>query len=155
MAEKKVQITKEGLKAVQEELYELEHSERDKYLEELRAARALGDLSENADYDAARNHQAEVEARITELQNIINNHEIVKANKKLKVVQMTSTVVIKELDTGDQYTYSIVGYTEADPVAHKLGNDSPLGLALMGQKEGDVVTVNVEKPYQVEIISVN
>lgn len=150
----KVAVTKEGLLELQKELDYLIHTVRKEVKEELQAAREQGDLSENADYDAARDRQAKIEARIRELESMLSNIEIINEKKKSKRVGLGSVVRIKELDTDDEIEYSIVGSVEADPLNGKLSNVSPLALAMIDKMAGNVVTVRVETPYEVEIISV-
>lgn len=150
----KVAVTKEGLLELQKELDYLIHTVRKEVKEELQAAREQGDLSENADYDAARDRQAKIEARIRELESMLNNIEIINDKKKSKRVGLGSVVRIKELDTDEEIEYSIVGSVEADPLNGKLSNVSPLALAMIDKMAGNVVTVRVETPYEVEIISV-
>ncbi len=150
----KVAVTKDGLLELQKELEYLIHTVRKEVKEELQAAREQGDLSENADYDAARDRQAKIEARIRELESMLNNIEIINEKKKSKRVGLGSIVKIKELDTSDEIEYSIVGSVEADPLNGKLSNVSPLALAMIDKMAGNVVTVRVETPYEVEIISV-
>ncbi len=150
----KVAVTKDGLLELQKELEYLIHTVRKEVKEELQAAREQGDLSENADYDAARDRQAKIEARIRELESMLNNIEIINEKKKSKRVGLGSIVKIKELDTSDEIEYSIVGSVEADPLNGKLSNVSPLALAMIDKMAGNVVTVRVEAPYEVEIISV-
>lgn len=150
----KVAVTKEGLLELQKELDYLIHTVRKEVKEELQAAREQGDLSENADYDAARDRQAKIEARIRELESMLNNIEIINEKKKSKRVGLGSIVKIKELDTSDELEYNIVGSVEADPLNGKLSNVSPLALAMMDKVAGNVVTVRVETPYEVEILTV-
>lgn len=153
---KKTVVTEEGRKALQEEYDHLVHVERALVIEELKAARAQGDLSENADYDAARDHQARVEARIKELDYMLENIEIISDSKSKgkKVVKLGSTVKILTLDENEEETYSIVGTVEADPINGKLSNETPLAKALLDRKAGEVVTVNVQHMYKVKILEI-
>ncbi len=136
---------------------------REDYLEaegrvirELQEARAQGDLSENADYDAARDRQARVEARIRDLEAMIANAEIISEDKKAatkKTVSLGSTVTILDMSTNEEETYNIVGSIEADPLNGKLSNITPLATSLMDHKIGDVVEIETaEEPYQVKVI---
>jgi len=152
--EDKFYVTEEGLSELKKQLEELIHVTRNEVIEELKAARAQGDLSENADYDAARDRQAQVEAKIKELEYQIKNAEIIKDKKAGKTVRIGSTVELKELDTKAKLTYKIVGSVEADPLNGLLSNVTPLALAILDMKVGDVVTVDVEKPYDVEILTI-
>ncbi|WP_416326075.1 transcription elongation factor GreA [[Eubacterium] hominis] len=156
MAEEKFLVTQEGYDELVKEQENLIHVVRDEVIRELQEARAQGDLSENADYDAARDHQARVEARIRELEAMIAKAEIISEDKSVsnKTVSLGSTVTIKDLETNEEETYTIVGSIEADPMNGKLSNITPLAVALMDNKAGDTVRIeNVEEPYDVKIIS--
>ena len=150
----KYYVTEEGLQDLKNELDELIHVTRDEVIEELKSARAQGDLSENADYDAARDHQAQVESRIKELEHMIRNAVVINESKSTKYVRLGSTVEIEELDTKKKITYTIVGSVEADPLSGKLSNVTPLAEAIMDQRIGTVVTVNSTIPYDVKIIKI-
>lgn len=154
MAEEKIIVTEEGLKNLKEELERLINIERVEYIEDLKAARAQGDLSENADYDAARDRQAQVEARINQIEYMIQNAEVIGESKNSKYVRLGSTVTIEELDTKMVNTYTIVGSVESDPLNGKLSNMTPLANAILDKKIGSTVTVNVDKPYDVKILTV-
>ena len=147
-------VTEEGLDDLKKEYDELVHVTRNEVIEELKSARAQGDLSENADYDAARDHQAQVESRIKELEHMIRNAEVINGSRRTKYVRLGSTVEIEELDTKQKLTYSIVGSVEADPLVGKLSNVTPLAEAIMDQKIGSIVEVNSAIPYQVKIIKI-
>ena len=156
MTENKVYLTNEGFLEIEEELNELKNVRRPAVIKALKEARALGDLSENADYDAARAEQAQVEGRIQELEKIMENAHIIEKNSNGKV-GLGSTVVVKYLDDDDDETeeYQIVGSKEADPSNNKISNESPLAVAIMNSKVGDVKAV--ESPngqYEVEIVEV-
>ncbi len=150
----KVVVTKEGLQELQNEYERLVHVEREQVIEELKAARAQGDLSENADYDAARDHQARVEARIRELDEMLKNIEIIDDKRRSRIVRLGSRVTLKFMDTGEEGKYSIVGSVEADPLNGKLSNDTPLAKAIMDHKANDVCTVMVTPAYDVKILEV-
>lgn len=154
MVEEKVIVTEEGLKNLKEELDRLIKVDRVEYIEDLKAARAQGDLSENADYDAARDRQAQVEARINQLEYMIQNAEVISESRSSKYVRLGSKVTIEELDTKEVMTYTIVGSVESDPLNGKLSNMTPLAIAILDKKIGSTVTVNVDKPYEVKILSV-
>ena len=147
-------MTESGLEEAKKELENLVHVVRGEVIEELKAARAQGDLSENADYDAARDRQAHVEARIKELENNIRNAEIIEETKSTKYVRLGSVVDIKELDTGNKLSFKIVGREEADPLNGLLSYATPLAEAILDQKVGDTVEVDVDAPYQVKILAV-
>ena len=153
--EEKFYVTEEGLNDLKQELETLIHVTREEVIEELKAARAQGDLSENADYDAARDHQAKVEARIKELEHQIKNAEIIAESRKTNFVRIGSTVEIQELDTKHKITYKIVGSVEADPLNGLLSNVTPLAEAILDHKVNDVVTVKVDMPYDVRILKIN
>lgn len=153
----KIFVTQEGLEELQAELENLVHVVRQEVIVELQEARAQGDLSENADYDAARDHQARVEARIKELEGLIKNAEIIKdeAETGTATVRLGSTVTVKDYSDGSVNSYSIVGTIEADPFNGKISNDSPFAQAILDKRAGDKVTVrNVAEPFEVEILEV-
>ncbi|NLA78999.1 MAG: transcription elongation factor GreA [Erysipelothrix sp.] len=151
----KVYVTKEGLVDLEKEYEHLIHVVRKEVIEDLQAARAQGDLSENADYDAARDRQARVEARIRELDVMLNNIEIIDNKKEgHKVVRLGSTLEVLDLETNTTSEYTIVGSVEADPLNGRLSNMTALGMALMDHHEGDVVKVNVDSPYEVKIVKI-
>ncbi len=153
MATEKIELTKEGEAKLNKELRHLIDIDRPEVLEQLAAARAQGDLSENADYDAARNKQAEVEARIKEIENILANAKIIDEKTKVsKLVALGSTVEIKDLSDNSIATYTIVGTVEANPTKGLISNVSPLGKAIVGKKVGDVCVVRVAREYKVEIL---
>lgn len=147
----KIYVTQAGLEELKKEYENLIHVVRQEVIEDLRAARAQGDLSENADYDAARDRQAQVEARISQLDVMLKNVVII-GEGNTQTVQLGSTFTIEELDTGDKGTYTIVGSVEADPLSGKLSNATPLAISVMDHSVGDVVTVDCDEPYQVKIL---
>ena len=152
----KVYLTNEGFLEIEEELNYLKEVKRPEVIKALKDARALGDLSENADYDAARNEQAQVEGRISELEKILETAEIIEKRDTDKV-GLGTTVVLRYLDEDDDDTeeYKIVGSKEADPSKNKISNESPLARGIMGARVGDECTV--ESPngsYRVEIIEI-
>ena len=155
MADKQ-KLTKAGYKKLQEELKYLVDEAREEVKRQLAEARAQGDLSENADYDAARGKQAEVEGRIKEIENILANADIIEESKaSTKKVGLGSTVTIRYVDTDrkDQ-AFMIVGTVESDPVNGKISNSCPLGEALVGKTVGDIVEVKAIKTYKVEILKI-
>lgn len=153
MATEKIELTKEGEAKLTKELRHLIDIDRPEVLDQLAAARAQGDLSENADYDAARNKQAEVEARIKEIEDILANAKIIDEKKQTsKLVALGSTVEIKDLSDNTKATYTIVGTVEANPTKGLISNVSPLGKAIVGKKVGDVCVVRVAREYKVEIL---
>lgn len=155
MVNEKVFVTKQGLEELLKEKEHLIHTVRIEIIEELKSARAQGDLSENADYDAARDRQAIVESRIQELEIMLNNVEIIEDTKKVsKTVKLGSKVKILDLEENVEEEYKIVGSVEADPLNGKLSNVTPLGSALLDKKVGAEVVVNTEEPYKVKILEI-
>ena len=152
----KVFLTDEGFLEIETELKELKDVRRPAVIKALKEARALGDLSENADYDAARAEQAQVEGRIIELERIMENAVIIE-KRTTDSVSLGTTVKIKYIDDDDDEfeEYRIVGSKEADPSNNKISNESPLALAIMNAKAGEIRTV--ESPngsYDVEILEI-
>lgn len=138
---KEIILTAEGLKAKQDELDYLVTVKRPEILERIKEARAQGDLSENSEYDQAREDQGRNEGRIQELEAEIKNAVVLDESTNKDVVNLGATVVLEDMEFGDTETYTIVGTAEADPFAGKISNDSPVGAAVLGQKAGTVVTV--------------
>ncbi len=157
MAEKNV-LTKQGKEDLEKKLKNLVEVEQPKAFEELNFARSQGDLSENSDYDAAREKTEAIKAEIARIQYALDHSEIIDEDigtGDAKTVRMGSyTITIKNLDTGDEYEFSIVGSSEADPMNKKISNTCPVAQAILGKKIGTVATVNAKKPYQVEIIDI-
>ena len=152
----KIELTQEGADKLHKELRNLIDIERPRVIEQLTAARAQGDLSENADYDAARNSQAEIEARIKEIENILASAKIINnSSKNEKVVSLGSTVEIKDLSDDTVATYKIVGTVEANSLKQWISNVSPLGHALIGKRVGDECVVRVAQEYKVQILKIN
>ena len=154
MAKEDLELTVEGKEKLEAELDELKNVKRPENVEALKDARALGDLSENAEYDAARNEQAVIEARIKELEMILENATIIdSSNITGKEVSIGTEVTIAfDGDDDDTETYTIVGTKEADVFENKISTKSPIAIAIMGKKVGEVATVNCEAgDYQVTI----
>lgn len=154
MLDEKFYVTEEGLKELKEEYENLVHVVRNEVIEDLKAARAQGDLSENADYDAARDKQAQVEARIKELEHMIRNAEVISENRGTSYVRLGSTVTVEPMDTHEKITFTIVGTVEADPLNGKVSNATPLAEAILEKKVGTVVTVEVDEPYDLKIVEI-
>lgn len=133
-------LTAEGYLELETELNDLKINKRPEVIKALKEARALGDLSENADYDAARDAQAKLEGRIKELEFKLENAKIISENNK-DVVSVGSTVTISYVDDNESEEYKIVGSLEADPFNNKISNESPIGSAVIGKKVNDIVTV--------------
>ena len=136
-----IPLTKRGAEILKAELHKLKTVERPWVINAISEARAQGDLSENAEYDSAREEQGLVETRIAEIEDILMNAEIIKPRKSNKV-NVGSTVEVKN---GETHTYKIVGPVEADPLNGKISNESPLGLALMDKVVGDIATITTPK----------
>ena len=143
MAEnKKQKYTKQGFQDLVDELKYLKLTRREEIKEQIAVARGFGDLSENAEYDEARNEQAKVEARIQELEALIENAEIIdETTMDVRSISLGSVVKLYDEDFEEEITYSIVGSNQADPLEQKISDQSPIGRALMGKKAGDRVTV--------------
>lgn len=138
---KHYQITAEGKKELETELSELK-ARRGEVADKIAEARDFGDLSENAEYDAAREEQGLLETRIAEIEDILNNAEIIKGGNK-KAVGLGSHVDLKS--NGKTFSYTVVGPVEADPLEGKISNESPIGVALFGKKVGDTATITTPK----------
>ena len=143
MTDKRVLLTEEGLKKLEDKLDYLKSVKRIEIAERLKAAIALGDLSENSEYEDAKNEQAFLEGEIIDLETKIRNSDIIQSNGGSDVVQMGQKVVIKDLEFDEEMTYSIVGSAEADPTEFRISNESPVGAAIIGQKVGSTVEVHV------------
>lgn len=142
MAEKKNMLTYEGLKKLEDELQDLKVNRRQEVAQKIKEAREQGDLSENAEYDAAKDEQRDIEARIEEIEKILKNAEVIDEDEfDSETVNFSSEVVLHDVDMDEIVTYKIVGSTEADILKGLISNESPLGAALMKKKVGDVVTV--------------
>ena len=150
-------LTSEGFLSLEEELNELKTVKRPQVIEALKDARAQGDLSENADYDAARNDQAQIEARIKELEYMIDHAKIIDEKATEGEVVLGSTVKISYLedDDEDEEEYKIVGSLEANPFENKISNESPIGKAILGKKIGEIVSVDSPNgAYDIKILEV-
>jgi len=149
-------LTEQGYQKLKDELAQLKDVDRKQNLEALKEARAQGDLSENADYDAARDEQARIEARIKEIENILKHSEIINNNGNSKSVMIGKTVKIKFLANDREGEYTIVGHLEANPLQHKISNESPIGKALIGRRKGQTITYKAETGAEiaVEIIEI-
>ena len=149
-----VYLTQQGLDDLKKELDDLINVRRPENIQAIKEARALGDLSENAEYDAARNEQAQVEGRIAELERMLENAIIIKDVSTDKV-SIGTTVTIKYVEDNEEEEYSIVGSKEADPFENKISNESPIAKAIMGLSVGDKVTVDSPNgKYDVEIMKI-
>ena len=144
MATKETQITAEGLRKLEEDLAQRKGPIREEIVERLKEARAQGDLSENSEYDQAKEDQGKNESRIVELELMIKTAVIIDTSSSGKegIVSLGRTVVLKDIETGEEETYTVVGTTEADPFNNRISNESPVGSAILGKKVHDVVVAN-------------
>ncbi len=140
--EKVFPMTLDGKEKLENELQELKTVKRKEVVERIKIARSFGDLSENSEYDSAKDEQAFVEGRITTIENMIRNAQIIDAAEAHNgLVTLGNTVTFVELPDGEEETYTIVGSAEADPFEGKISNDSPIAKGLLGHKEGEEVTI--------------
>ena len=142
MAEKKILLTQDGYDKLVEKLEYLKSVRRIEISERLKAAIALGDLSENSEYDDAKNEQGRLEGEISELEDKLRNSDIIQAQVGTDKVGIGSTVTVRDVELDEIDTYMIVGSTEADPDGHKISDESPLGAALIGKTEKQSVQVH-------------
>ena len=156
MAVKETILTAEGLKKLQDELEFLENVKRPEITQRLKEARAQGDLSENAEYEQAREDQSFNEGKILELKELIKTAKVIDASEiERGKVSLGSVVVLKDLEFGEEEEYSIVGTTEADPFENRISNESPVGRAILGQQVGYVASVSTPAgELKYEIISI-
>ncbi len=142
--EKKMLYTKEGYDELVKELDYLKTTRREEIKEAIATARSFGDLSENSEYDEARNEQAKTEARIKELEELVNNAQIVDESKvDANIVSLGSAVTVYDVEEDEDIVYNIVGSNEVNPIERKISDQSPIGRALMGQKKGAKVVVEL------------
>ena len=154
---KEFYVTPDGLKKLEDELEYLKTTKRAEVKERLKIARSYGDLSENSEYEAAKDEQGMIESRIIMLENQLRNAVLIREEDRVQgVVTLGSTVTIQEVPDGEEETYTIVGPAEADPLEGRISNESPIGQALLGKQSGE--KVNVPAPsgeIQFKIISVS
>ena len=145
MAEKKNILTYAGLKKYEEELHDLKVVRRQEVAQKIKEAREQGDLSENAEYDAAKDEQRDIELRIEELEKLLKNAEVVVEDEiDLEKINVGCKVKVYEIDEDEEMEFKIVGSTEANSLQNKISNESPVGKALIGRKVGDVVDVETQ-----------
>ncbi|MDG5786483.1 transcription elongation factor GreA [Evansella sp. AB-P1] len=156
MAEEKHYMTLEGKGKLEKELEYLKTERRKEVVERIKVARSFGDLSENSEYDSAKEEQAFVEGRIIQIEKMIRNAQIIEEDTtNTSVVSLGKTVSFKELPDGEEEVYTIVGRAEADPIDGKISNDSPMAQSLMGKTIGDKVSVTTPGgDIKVEILEV-
>lgn len=144
MAEKETILTADGLKKLEDELHELKTVKRREVAERIKEAIGHGDLSENSEYDEAKNDQAFIEGRIITLEKMLRNARVISDEEvDTEMINVGSTVELKDLETGEAVKYTIVGSAESDPMENRISNESPVGQALIGKQAGAVVDVNV------------
>ena len=156
MAEREVLLSPEGKKSLEEELNYLKLVRRKEVAERIKAAREFGDLSENAEYEDAKNEQAFVEGRIMALEKMLRHAKVVQdGEKNPDVVTIGCTVKVRDLSKDKVFEYTIVGSHEADPSKKRISNESPVGRALLGQKKGAIVSVMVPAgTFKYEVLSI-
>ncbi|HVA36755.1 MAG TPA: transcription elongation factor GreA [Candidatus Dormibacteraeota bacterium] len=156
MNDKEIVLTAEGLHKLEEELDHLKTVHRQEVNERIRQAKEFGDITENAEYEDAKQEQAFVEGRILKLEAMIRNARLIDESEYASgEVHLGSTVKVKDLDKNRGFEFTIVGSAESDPANHRVSNESPIGRALMGKKKGDEVIVNTPKggvSYKIEQI---
>ena len=145
MADKKHILTYAGLKKYEEELQDLKVNRRKEVAQKIKEAREQGDLSENAEYDAAKDEQRDIEARIEELEKLLKNAEVVVEDEiELDKISIGCQVKVYDLEFDEEIEFRLVGSTEANSLQNKISNESPVGHALLGRKVGDVVDVETQ-----------
>lgn len=156
MEREKKLITREGLLELEEEIQDLKVNKRREVAQKIKEAREQGDLSENAEYDAAKNEQAEIEARIEEIEDILKHSEVVADDTGDKnSVNLGCKVTLLDLDRDQEIDIKLVGTTEVNSLAGKISNESPIGKAIMGTKVGDIATVETDAgTYQYRVLKV-
>jgi len=144
MSDKEVLLTPDGLKRLEEELENLKSVKRREVAERIKIAIGYGDISENSEYEDAKNEQAFIEGRIITLEKMLRNARIINNDEiDLDTVGIGSTVIVEDLEYGDTMEYTIVGTAESDPGRNRISNESPVGKAIIGKKKGTTVEVNV------------
>lgn len=144
MVERSIFLTIDGLKKLENELDELKTIKRKEVAERIKQALAFGDISENSEYDEAKNEQAQLEERIAKLEAMLRNAKIIdEEDITTDKVSIGSKVLVKDLEYDEEIEYTIVGVAESDPYEGKISNESPVGSALLGKKSGDTVEVHV------------
>ncbi len=156
MAKQEYLLTQEGLNELQAELDELKTVKRNEIAEKIKVARSFGDLSENSEYDEAKNEQAKLENRIVELETMIKHSRIInESDRSTDSVSIGVTVKIFDVDMDEEATYHIVGSAEADPIKGKISDESPIGSALLGHKAGETVTADTPAgEVQIKILEI-
>jgi transcription elongation factor GreA len=148
--QKEIALTSEGQARLEEELFHLETVRRREVGERIREAKDFGDISENSEYDDAKNEQAWVESRIAEISQILSNCTIIESPKKKDRVSLGTRVHLRDIAMDEVFAYQLVGSAEADPTHNRISNESPVGQAVMGAKKGDVIKVTTPRGSVVE-----
>jgi transcription elongation factor GreA len=144
MSDKEVLLTPDGLKRLEEELENLKSVKRREVAERIKVAIGYGDISENSEYEDAKNEQAFIEGRVITLEKMLRNARIINNDEiDLETVSIGSKVIVEDVEFGDTMEYTIVGTAESDPLNNKISNESPVGKAIIGKKKGATVEVNV------------
>ncbi len=143
MAEKQVMLTEEGLRKLEEKLEHLKTVRRTEVSERIKQAISFGDISENSEYEDAKNEQAFIEGEIMTIENMLRNSKIIEEGQNTDTVMMGSTVVLKDIEFDEDLEYTIVGSAEADPMEARISDESPVGKAVLGHRVGDIVDVTV------------
>lgn len=144
MSDKEVILTQDGLKKLEDELENLKSVKRREVAERIKVAIGYGDISENSEYEDAKNEQAFIEGRIITLEKMLRNARIINSDEiNTDAVSIGATVIVEDLEFGDTTEYTIVGTAESDPSQNKISNESPVGKAILGKQRGTVVDVNV------------
>ncbi len=156
MAEKKNIVTFAGLRALEDELFELKVNKRKEVAQKIKEAREQGDLSENAEYDAAKDEQRDIEARIEELEKLLKNIEVIDEDEvNLESISVGCHVKLFDVEFDEEVEYTIVGSTEANSLAGLISNESPVGEALIGRKIGETITVeSMDGPIEFKILEI-
>ena len=156
MATGKQYYTQKGYQELVDELQYLKHEKREKIKSDIALARSFGDLSENSEYDEARNEQAKNEARIKELEELVENAQILdESTIDTSVVSLGSTVKVQHMELGQELVYNLVGSNESNPMEGKISDQAPVGAALIGKRAGDVVTVQTPSgAFQLKLLEV-
>jgi transcription elongation factor GreA len=144
MSEKEVILTPDGLRKLEDELEHLKSVKRREVAERIKVAIGYGDISENSEYEDAKNEQAFIEGRVITLEKMLRNARIINSDEiDIEVASIGSTVTLKDMELGESIEYAIVGSAESDPSQNKISNESPVGKAILGKKSGSIVDVNV------------
>lgn len=144
MAEKEVILTTEGLLKLEQELENLKSVKRREVAERIKQAIEFGDISENSEYEDAKNEQAFIEGRIITLEKMLRNAKVIEpVDSDADTVHIGAKILLKDMEYGDEFSYTVVGSAEADPANNKISYESPVGRAILGKREGETVEVNV------------